>query len=91
MSDIKAYVVHILRYCDVEKILNIGKTILCSVQYTKLWVTKKQTRKNGANQKGAKSWAMPIKILTKKSANSKTWNIKNEFEWFEILKNWQIF
>ena len=45
MSDIKAYVVHILRYCDVEKILNIGKTILCSVQYTKLWVTKNKQEK----------------------------------------------
>ena len=45
MSDIKAYVVYILRYCDVEKILNIGKTILCSVQYTKLWVTKNKQEK----------------------------------------------
>ena len=45
MSDIKAYVVHILRYCDVEKILNIGKTILCSVQNTKLWVTKNKQEK----------------------------------------------
>ena len=45
MSDIKAYVVHISRYCDVEKILNIGKTILCSVQYTKLWVTKNKQEK----------------------------------------------